>query len=79
MRSNVSISRKSYRADAGLASTPVRTSRLVNNELRLHHHTPVVRPFSPNKPQDYQQRGDGDDTTGVRANARILDGLGEGV
>jgi hypothetical protein len=59
--------------------TRIRTSRLVNNELRLHHDAPVVSPFSPNEPQDYYQRDYRDDTTGIRANAGIFDGLGEGV
>ncbi|OKP12471.1 hypothetical protein PENSUB_1837 [Penicillium subrubescens] len=57
----------------------MRTSRLVHNELGLNNHSAIVSPFSPDQPQHYQQRSYSDDAAGVGANARILDGFGEGV
>ena len=73
------VSRVSNELGESEYSSIDRTSRLVHDELWVHHNSSVIRPFSPNQPQNNEQRGDRDNTTGIGSNARIFDCLGEGI
>ena len=55
------------------------TSAFVDNQLGVYRRPPVVGPFSPRQEQHHDQRDDGDDASRGGSDARILDGLGEGI
>lgn len=55
------------------------TSSLINHQLRVYYHLPVVSPFSPREEQDDKQRDDGDDAAGCCPDSRIFDCFCESV
>lgn len=51
----------------------MRTSSLVNHQLGVYHHLPVVSPFSPREEQHNKQRDNGDDASGCCPDPGIFD------
>ena len=57
----------------------VPTASLVDNQFRMNHHSPVIRPLAPGQEEDNDQGDDSDDAARCCPDARILDCLCEGI